>query len=347
MKCFATAAIVTIGALGTAPGALRAQAATTPPARATAVDTAIIIRIAPPSPRALSLSRERLDSLHRVLKILENQVVGSPGWAELQAQVTSLMSSLREQVPGTLVISPGSSDPLPIDVAPMPPSLTIAPPRGWIGLSLEGPHDITLTPDGEAIHYFDYPLIVSVDPNSPADRSGINRGDLLVAYDGVDVRQSWVNMGRLLEPDRKIRVTVRRDGRTRQYSVTVDSAPPLFRRRAPVAIVAPRALTREPGFVPPSLFAPDALFGAVLSDVTPELSHALSVPAGVLVNGAPPESPAYKGGLRAGDVVTRADGESVASVAALRRLVLEHAADRQVTLDVRRKSAKRQITLRW
>src|SRR5690348_1495568 len=99
-----TALVVATAAVGTFAGAAAtAGAQTASPARQTSVDTAIIIRIAPVSPRARSLSRERLDSLRHVLTLLDSQVVGSPAWAQLQSQVTSLMSDLRGQMPGSIL----------------------------------------------------------------------------------------------------------------------------------------------------------------------------------------------------------------------------------------------------
>jgi len=322
--------------------------------RTTTADSVVFLRITP-SPRAAALSQERLDSLHRVLKEMEEQAVGSPGWTEMQTRVTALLRALSEQsevrarmapsaprelLPGVFALGEGRSlsDPIPI-------------PRGWIGLNIDGPHDVTLTSDGEAVHYFEYPLVVSVDPNSPADRSGISSGDILLAYDGADVRESWINMTRLLQPDRKITVSVKRDGQTKRFHVTVDSAPAGFVRRLAVPLPAPNlrySFTPVPPGAPlPSVVATNALFGATMSDVTPELGAALSISAGVLVNAAPPESPAYKGGLRVGDVVTSAGGTRVSSVNQLRRAVVEHAEDHALTLDVRRKGDSRQITLRW
>jgi len=336
-----------------------ASAQTAPPAPPTPVrttaDSVVFIRITPSSARANVISQERLDSLHIVLRQMETQAVGSRDWVELQNRVTAIMSDLREQAPMAGRMTPSPSRELTPGVYTFGEGRLlrdpIPTPRGWIGLNIDGPHDVTLTGDGEAVHYFEYPLVVSVDPNSPADRSGISSGDLLMAYDGADVRQSWINMTRLLQPDRKITVTVKRDGQTKRYHVTVDSAPAGFVRRLAIPLPAPNLrysfTPAVPGALLPSMVATNALFGATMSDVTQELASALSLSAGVLVNAAPPESPAYKGGLRVGDVVTSAGGVRVASVNQFRHAVAAHADDRQLVLEVRRKGQSRQLTLRW
>lgn len=353
----ATASVL-IAATALLAGSLPAVGQTTPPppgSRMGTADSVVFLRITPASPEATVISQERLDSLHRVIRQMEELSVGTPEWRQMQLRVTALLEGLREQsavrtrlaptpprelVPGVFALGDAGSlrDPIPT-------------PRGWIGLNIDGPHDVSITNDGEAVHYFEYPLVVSVDPNSPADRSGISTGDLLMAYDGADVRQSWINMTRLLQPDRKIMVTVKRDGQTRRYRVTVDSAPAGFVKRLAVPLPARNGnvafLSLGPGDPLPSVVAPNALFGATLSDVTPELASALSISAGVLVNAAPLESPAYKGGLRVGDVVTSAGGVRVGSVGQFRRAVFTHADEHQLTLEVRRKGEARQLTLRW
>ncbi len=101
-------------------------------------------------------------------------------------------------------------------------------PKGWIGIYAEGPRIHRVIGDNELIHYFSYPAIVSVEPNSPAGRAGIMAGDTLVAYNGADIRDREINLSRLLVPDRRLAVTVRRDGDTREFPMMVAKAPESF-----------------------------------------------------------------------------------------------------------------------
>lgn len=98
--------------------------------------------------------------------------------------------------------------------------------KGWIGINAQG---IQLPPrfrDGEIyLKYMEYPKVITVDANSPAARAGILKGDLLVAYDGADLRENEINLTRLLQPLRQIHVTVDRDGDRRDYPLVVAKAP--------------------------------------------------------------------------------------------------------------------------
>jgi membrane-associated protease RseP (regulator of RpoE activity) len=100
-----------------------------------------------------------------------------------------------------------------------------AMPRGWIGIVPEGAN-ITRIEGGELIvRYYSYPRIVSVDPSSPAQRAGLTPGDSLFAYDGHDVRETDISMTRLLRPNAKVTVRIRRDGKILEIPVTVATAP--------------------------------------------------------------------------------------------------------------------------
>ena len=101
-----------------------------------------------------------------------------------------------------------------------------ARPRGWIGLVVQGPGLTPRVEGGELlVRYFAYPRVVSVDPSSPAQRAGLVPNDTLLAYDGVDVSENDISFTRLLRPNAKVTIRIRRDGRVRDVPVTVAAAP--------------------------------------------------------------------------------------------------------------------------
>ena len=239
-------------------------------------------------------------------------------------------------------------------------------PQGWIGINVEAPHQRIVRGDSSFIRYFSYPEILSVEPNSPAERAGISRGDRLVAYNGADLRDREINLTKLLQPSRRITVTVRRDGDEREFPIVVAKAPPrLVERRLltmpdePTAMArgvvvmprggarvqtAPRARVTVFGTMDPSS-APVA--GANLSEIHDEaFGHIFGVSDGVLVTEVFSD-PARSSGLRGGDVIRRADGERVTRIAQLRRIVADHNGDREVELEIVRQKRTRTITLRW
>jgi hypothetical protein len=93
--------------------------------------------------------------------------------------------------------------------------------RGWLGVSFASERRVdrngrvTFTVE-------DYPEIVSVEPESPAERAGVRRGDLLLAMNGRDVvRQGPIPLSDLLVPGETLRLRVRREGRSRDMNVRV------------------------------------------------------------------------------------------------------------------------------
>jgi predicted metalloprotease with PDZ domain len=107
-----------------------------------------------------------------------------------------------------------------------------ATPRGWIGMLVTGAATEQRVERGELIlHYFSYPVVASVDPSSPAQRAGIAPNDTLLAYNGRDVRDSDISVTRLLQPNNKVVVRIRRDGKARDFPVVVAMAPSPIRKR--------------------------------------------------------------------------------------------------------------------
>ncbi|HJW14470.1 MAG TPA: PDZ domain-containing protein [Thermoanaerobaculia bacterium] len=88
--------------------------------------------------------------------------------------------------------------------------------------------------------------------------------------------------------------------------------------------------------------------GVRLLEMTPELREHFGAPKneGVLVASVESDSPAAKGGIRVGDIITRADGERIESGADLTRAVRRLRSGDTLKVDVSRDRANRQIAVK-
>ena len=239
--------------------------------------------------------------------------------------------------------------------------------RGYLGVTFDGPSAACDDCKEHIIRFYQYPKIAMVDPDSPAERAGILEGDTLLALNGTDVKNEPISLTKLLIPASRIVVRVRREGDAKNLPVIVGEAPEYYVRRStplPARVrVAYPAMPPEPVRVPGEPMPPmsvvptpraagtmwifnNGVAGARVETISEGLGKALGAKQGVLVIRADPGTPAYRSGLRDGDVVLQADGRSVATVNALRQAV-EGAGDEGVKLRVLREKRQRDVTLRW
>jgi hypothetical protein len=240
----------------------------------------------------------------------------------------------------------------------LPPLLAA---RGWIGIVVSGaPREIHTEGNQLMMRFLSYPEIVSVDPSSPAQRGGLAAGDTLLAYDGQDVRGADISMTRLLRPNAKVIVRVRRDGRIKELPVVVAEVPSRIRIRkegemreatqswftptpdvvrvSPIVpsapAVPPRAFTftsppsapMAPGPVGMSLprpfeFSPSGVAGAQLVTISDGIKRSLGLQSGVLVVRVPDGTLADASGLKEGDIIVRVERQPVQSVVQLWQIV--------------------------
>lgn len=194
--------------------------------------------------------------------------------------------------------------------------------RGWLGVSLQ---DVTRT----LAHAYglDRPrgaLVADILPRSPAAKSDLRPGDIVIEYEGKPIQRSsdLPTLVGLTMPGTHARFRVyRRD----QGMLT--------------AVVALGELKEERSSAPrPVAYTEERLTsGLILGELTPQLRRELGMEYGTVVS-AVEGGYARDAGLRAGDVIFELDGKRVADTASFYRLLAHVAPGRATVLRVRRGS---------
>jgi S1-C subfamily serine protease len=282
--------------------------------------------------------------------------------SELNAAIRSLQQSLDETARSSAVTTVAVEAASAAAIAPSVAVTRITMrARGYLGVTFDGPHTEVVRPGEHALRFYQYPRIALVEPSSPADRAGVMQGDTVMSLNGIDLTQNEINLTKLLVPESKIVMRVRRDGNPKELRVTIGEAPAYYvrRREAPVRVraygmpgseavrVGSLPSQPEPAHSPVLWQGYEGIAGARVETISEGLGRALGVREGVLVVGVRPGTPAYRAGLRDGDVIVRAANERIGTVAALRGIVAAGDRDEGVTLLIRRERKERDITLRW
>ena len=205
---------------------------------------------------------------------------------------------------------------------------------------------------------------------SPAESAGLRAGDLIVRFDGEPVT-SVRKLTRLIQeaaPEHSARLTVLRGGSEQELSATLKRREP-FLSAGGALTVSPDVLgdlnledhmkdsetwkrneekmrkqLEEMGRKHPGLFAlaSSRRIGVTTSALGKQLADYFGVAHGVLVSSVEENSPAEKAGLKAGDVITEADGQQVGDADDLVR-ALGAKDEGEVTLTVVRDKQRRTV----
>lgn len=162
--------------------------------------------------------------------------------------------------------------------------------RGWLGVMIQ-----KITPDlAESFNLdrTDGALVGDVIPNSPAEKAGIKRGDVIVRFDRHEVKtmESLPKIVGSTTPGKSVKVVVIRDGKRKVLDVTIAV---LKDEEMKVAALDP--------------------MGIQVQDITPDIAQSLNLEnvEGVLVSDVTPGEAGGEAGLKRGDIISEVNRSKV------------------------------------
>lgn len=212
--------------------------------------------------------------------------------------------------------------------------------RGWLGVRIQDVTDDVA--DAMGLEAATGALITDV-PVGPAMDAGLETGDVILSFDGVDVADTrgLVRQVGNSPVGATVRVTVLREGKSQTIAVV------LGRRED-----ANSAETSEDEEDPAAPNAPEvsSLLGLTVTPLTDEMREELGAAVdmqGLAVTDVTDGSEAFEKGLRAGDIITEAGQQKVASIADLNDRVeaAREAGRKSLLLLVRRAGDPRFVAL--
>jgi len=201
--------------------------------------------------------------------------------------------------------------------------------RGYLGIVIQ-----QLTPDlaesfgmtqGQGI------LVAQVTPGSPAAAAGLRQGDVIIAHQGETVTDvgAFRNRIALTPPGGQARLTVLRDGQTREVQVTIGT------------------LTHEAQAAATTNQDAEAL-GLKVQTLTPQLADQFNATPGegVVVTGVKSGSVAAMAGIEAGTIILQVNHQWVRDAQAFRQMI-EQSNDKRVLLLLRKGNMQQYLVLSW
>ncbi len=167
--------------------------------------------------------------------------------------------------------------------------------RGWLGVVIQG-----ITPELAESFELDNEqgaLVSRVMPDGPAGDAGIERGDVIVEFNGESIEE-WRDLPRVVAAtpvDDAVQVVVIREGKRKKMRVKIG------------ALEEPNLAQADTSRQNPGVY------GLRAQDLTPELAGQLGIDEanGVVVTEVRPGSPADEAGLQRGDVIIEVNRDEV------------------------------------
>ena len=202
--------------------------------------------------------------------------------------------------------------------------------RGYLGIVIQ---DLT----SELAESFDLKgekgvLVSDVSKDSPAEKAGLNQGDLIVKFHGEKVKDvgSFRNSVAMTSPGTLVKLGIIRKGKNKELDVKIGK------------------LSEEKLIASGPTQSADEL-GLTVQTLTSELAQQFNVKEGegVVVTAVKPGSIAATAGLQVGTVILQVNHEPVNSAGEFKRFIKKNGKDKHVLLLIKHSNMQRFIALKW
>lgn len=214
--------------------------------------------------------------------------------------------------------------------------------QGWLGVSIQ---DVTprLARD-KNLTVKEGAYINEVVEESPADSVGLEEGDVIVEYNGkkIELADDLTKEVRETKPGMKATLTVYRGGEKKTFTVNIGRNK--IHRAFGIGVPHPMDIPPAKKFL---FHKFGNIEGMELMELNKQLGEYFEAPGGkgLLVKAVKKESNAAKAGIKAGDVIIKAGGETIKDIEDIQDALADAEEGSKVTIEVLRKGKKNTVSL--
>ncbi|SFI64230.1 DegQ family serine endoprotease [Nitrosomonas sp. Nm34] len=175
-------------------------------------------------------------------------------------------------------------------------------------------------------------LVAQVSKHSPAEKAGLQQGDIIERFQGELVKDvgSFRNQVALLAPGTTVELTILRNGKKKNVEVEIGK---LIKEKLPTEQTSQRAED----------------IGLTVQTLTPQLAEQFGATAGegVIVTEVRPGSVAAMSGIKSGTIILQVNRKAVKNTAEFQRAIKESRSDKRLLLLIREGDTQRFVVLSW
>ncbi len=187
--------------------------------------------------------------------------------------------------------------------------------RGVIGVQVSKDRITSETAKAFGLPNTNGALVSTVNPKGPADKAGLQPGDVIVDYNGRTVKDSDTLVADVVntKPGTTVPVTYFRNNQKKTTNVTIDELDLDAEQGRSTARTSPQNTPDQ---------QTSTGLGMTLDAITPDIARRLDLPrdeGGAIISDVEPNSPASIAGLAPGDVILQVNRQQVSNVSQITR----------------------------